>query len=32
MSYAIQARPWRPWPQRLTLTVLVLWCLLAVLR
>ena len=27
MSYAIQDAPWRPWPQLLTLTVLVVFCL-----
>jgi hypothetical protein len=27
MSYAIQDAPWRPWPEMLTLTVLVCWSL-----
>jgi hypothetical protein len=27
MSYAIQAEPWRPWPQMLVLAILVVWCL-----
>jgi hypothetical protein len=27
MSYAIQASPWRPWPQMLVLAVLVVWSL-----
>lgn len=29
MSYAIQDDPWRPWPQLVVLTVLVVWCLAA---
>lgn len=32
MSYAIQATPWRPWPQLAVLTVLVVWCLVQILR
>jgi hypothetical protein len=27
MSYAIQASPWRPWPQMAVLAVLAAWCL-----
>jgi hypothetical protein len=27
MSYAIQASPWRPWPQMLVLAVLTVWSL-----
>jgi hypothetical protein len=32
MSYAIQASPWRPWPQMLLLAVLVVWNLVLILR
>lgn len=32
MSYAIQAAPWRPWPQLLTLTILVACSLVAIAR
>jgi hypothetical protein len=32
MSYAIQDAPWRPWPQSLTLTVLVIVSLVLMLR
>jgi hypothetical protein len=32
MSYAIQDAPWRPWPQLLTLTVLVVFSLVLILR
>ncbi|MBJ7336594.1 hypothetical protein [Mycolicibacterium sp.] len=32
MSYAIQAAPWRPWPQMLVLAVLVVWNLLLIVR
>lgn len=32
MSYAIQDAPWRPWPQLLTLTVLVAFSLVLILR
>jgi hypothetical protein len=32
MSYAIQAAPWRPWPQLLVLTVLVVWNLVLIAR
>ena len=31
MSYAIQDAPWRPWPQLLTLTVLVVFSVVSVL-
>ena len=31
MSYAIQAAPWRPWPQLLVLTVLVVWSLVLII-
>jgi len=31
MSYAIQDAPWRPWPQLLTLTVLVVFSLMLLL-
>jgi hypothetical protein len=31
MSYAIQDAPWRPWPQLLTLTVLVVFSLVLIL-
>jgi hypothetical protein len=31
MSYAIQDAPWRPWPQLLTLTVLVVFSLVSIL-
>jgi hypothetical protein len=31
MSYAIQDAPWRPWPQLLTLTVLVVFSLALIL-
>ncbi len=31
MSYAIQDAPWRPWPQLLALTVLVVFCLASML-
>ena len=31
MSYAIQDAPWRPWPQLLTLTVLVVFSLVLLL-
>jgi hypothetical protein len=30
MSYAIQAAPWRPWPQMLVLAVLVVWNLVLI--
>jgi hypothetical protein len=30
MSYAIQASPWRPWPQMLVLAVLVVWSLVLI--
>ncbi len=32
MSYAIQAAPWRPWPQVVVLTVLVVWNLVLIAR
>ncbi len=32
MSYAIQASPWRPWPQMLVLAVLVVWNLILIAR
>jgi hypothetical protein len=32
MSYAIQAAPWRPWPQLLILTILVVWSLVLLAR
>ena len=32
MSYAIQDAPWRPWPQLLALTVLVVWSLVLIVR
>ncbi|MGA9374544.1 MAG: hypothetical protein WBV64_05865 [Mycobacterium sp.] len=32
MSYAIQAAPWRPWPQMLILLVLVAWNLVLIAR
>ena len=32
MSYAIQATPWRPWPQLIVLTVLVVWNLILIAR
>jgi hypothetical protein len=32
MSYAIQANPWKPWPQLVILTVLVVWNLVLLLR
>jgi hypothetical protein len=31
MSYAIQASPWRPWPQMVVLAVLVVWSLVLIL-
>jgi hypothetical protein len=31
MSYAIQASPWRPWPQMAVLAVLVVWNLVLIL-
>jgi hypothetical protein len=30
MSYAIQASPWRPWPQMSALAVLVVWSLVLI--
>ena len=32
MSYAIQASPWRPWPQMTVLAVLVVWNLVLIAR
>lgn len=32
MSYAIQASPWRPWPQMLVLGFLVVWSLVEIIR
>jgi hypothetical protein len=32
MSYAIQASPWRPWPQMAVLAVLVVWNLVLIVR
>ncbi|HEX3546679.1 MAG TPA: hypothetical protein VHU62_08890 [Mycobacterium sp.] len=32
MSYAIQASPWRPWPQMLVLAILVVWSLVLIIR
>ena len=32
MSYAIQASPWRPWPQMAVLAVLVVWNLVLIAR
>jgi hypothetical protein len=32
MSYAIQASPWRPWPQMAVLAVLVVWNLVLIIR
>lgn len=32
MSYAIQASPWRPWPQMAVLAVLVIWNLALIVR
>ena len=32
MSYAIQAAPWRPWPQMLVLAILVVWNLVLIAR
>lgn len=32
MSYAIQANPWKPWPQMAVLAVLVVWNLVVIAR
>jgi hypothetical protein len=32
MSYAIQASPWRPWPQIAVLAILVVWNLVLIVR
>lgn len=32
MSYAIQASPWKPWPQMAILAILVVWNLVLILR
>ena len=32
MSYAIQASPWRPWPQMAVLAILVVWSLVLTVR
>jgi hypothetical protein len=32
MSYAIQASPWRPWPQMAVLAILAVWSLVLIIR
>jgi hypothetical protein len=32
MSYAIQASPWRPWPQMAVLAILAVWSLVLIVR